>query len=121
MPAAKDWERKAQICRDILENSISKQWLLPADKLPTKQQLNVTKVPYTCGILSAEELDMTEQTAAGLLSKYQSGTWKVEDVTIAFLKRATIGHQLLNFATEFLTEEALETAKALDKHFESTG
>ncbi|KAK6002561.1 hypothetical protein QM012_001311 [Aureobasidium pullulans] len=121
MPAAKDWERKAQICRDILENSISKQWLLPADKLPTKQQLNVTKVPYTCGILSAEELDMTEQTAAGLLSKYQSGAWKVEDVTIAFLKRATIGQQLLNFATEFLTEEALETAKALDKHFESTG
>ncbi|KAH0337040.1 fatty-acid amide hydrolase, partial [Aureobasidium melanogenum] len=121
MPAAKDWESKAQICRDILENSISKQWLLPADKLPTKQQLNVTKVPYTCGILSAEELDMTEQTAAGLLSKYQSGAWKVEDVTVAFLKRATIGQQLLNFATEFLTEEALETAKALDKHFESTG
>lgn len=96
MPAAKDWERKAQICRDILENSISKQWLLPADKLPTKQELNVINIPYTCGILSAEELEMTEQTAAGLLSNYQSGSWKVEDVTIAFLKRATIGQQLVS-------------------------
>jgi amidase len=96
MPAAKDWERKAQVCRDILENSIPKQWLLPADKLPTKQQHNVTNVPYTCGILSTEELDMTEQTAAGLLSKYQSGAWKVEEVTIAFLKRATIGQQLVS-------------------------
>ncbi|THV64885.1 fatty-acid amide hydrolase [Aureobasidium pullulans] len=120
MPAAKDWERKAQICRDILENSIPKQWLLPSEKLPTKSH-NVTQVPYTCGILSDEELHMTEQTAAGLLSKYQSGEWKVEQVIIAFLKRATIGQQLLNFVTEFLTDEALETAKALDKHFETTG
>ncbi|RYF46514.1 MAG: hypothetical protein EOO38_13965 [Cytophagaceae bacterium] len=95
MPAAKDWERKAQICRDILENSIPKQWLLPSEKLPTKSH-NVTRVPYTCGILSDEELHMTEQTAAGLLSKYQSGEWKVEQVIIAFLKRATIGQQLVS-------------------------
>lgn len=95
MPAAKDWERKAQICRDILENSIPKQWLLPSEKLPTKSH-NVTQIPYTCGILSDEELHMTEQTAAGLLSKYQSGEWKVEQVIIAFLKRATIGQQLVS-------------------------
>jgi amidase len=96
MPAAKDWERKAEVCRVILENSIPKQWLLPADKLPTKQQYNVTNIPYTCGILSAEELHMTEQNATGLLDKYRSGVWKVEDVTIAFLKRATIGQQLVS-------------------------
>jgi len=107
MPAAKDWERKAQICRDILENSIPKQWLLPADKLPTKQQHNVTNVPYTCGILSAEELEMTDQTAAGLLSKYQSGAWKVEDVTIAFLKRATIGQQLVSLLAVFVTSTVI--------------
>jgi amidase len=96
MPAAKDWERKAEVCRVILENSIPKQWLLPTDKLPTKQQHNVTNIPYTCGVLSTEELDMTEQNATGLLNKYRSGAWKVEDVTIAFLKRATIGQQLVS-------------------------
>jgi hypothetical protein len=39
---------------------------------------------------------MTEQNAAGLLSRYQSGEWSVEQVTIAFLKRATIGQQLVS-------------------------
>lgn len=97
MPAAKDWESKAQICRDVQQASIQKQWLLPEDKLPTKLTHNVTRVPYDSGILSAEELEMTEQDASGLLKRYQSGEWTVEQVTTAFLKRATIGQQLVSY------------------------
>ena len=95
MPAAKDWDSKAQVCRDLQQASIPKQWLLPQEMLPAKTQYNVTRVPYETGILSAEELEMTEQDASGLLRKYQAGSWNVEQVTIAFLKRATIGQQLV--------------------------
>ncbi|KFZ24298.1 hypothetical protein V502_01222 [Pseudogymnoascus sp. VKM F-4520 (FW-2644)] len=59
--------------------------------------------------------------ATGLVETMAKGTWTAEEVTIAFLKRATIGHQLLNYATEFMAEEALSQARALDAHFRSTG
>ncbi|KAH8900327.1 fatty-acid amide hydrolase [Thozetella sp. PMI_491] len=114
------WERQAQISRDVLENSIPKQWLLSSALLPAKDRHNVVRVPEECGLLSPLELEMTNQNVAGLLDRYQSGRWTVEDVTTAFLKKATIGHQLLNFATEFLTETALHTAKELDAHFKRT-
>lgn len=95
MPAARDWEAKAKICRDVQQESVSKHYLLPQDKLPPKTQHDVTRVPYDSGVLSARELEMTEQDASGLLKNYASGEWTVEEVTIAFLKRATIGQQLV--------------------------
>ncbi|GAB7352691.1 hypothetical protein MBLNU459_g3052t2 [Dothideomycetes sp. NU459] len=121
MPAAKDWQRKAQVCLDIQQESICKEWLLPDDKLPPRERHDVTRVPYESGLLTAEELKMTEQDVSGLLQHYQAGEWTVEQVTVAFLKRATIGQQLLNFATEFLVDSALETARSLDQYFAETG
>ncbi|EHL00111.1 putative amidase [Glarea lozoyensis 74030] len=63
-----------------------------------------------------------EQTdATGLVEKMGVGEWTAEQVLIAFTKRATIGHQLLNFATEFMFDEALEEAKRLDAIYQKTG
>lgn len=39
---------------------------------------------------------MTEQNATGLLEAYQTGRWTVKEVTVAFLKRATIMQQLVS-------------------------
>lgn len=89
------WEKQAQVARDILEKSIQKQWLLPADKLPSPDRLNVIDVPRECGLLSEEELQMTETDATGLVEKMSVGSWTAEAVLTAFLKRATIGHQLV--------------------------
>ncbi|KAJ5911120.1 uncharacterized protein N7473_000423 [Penicillium subrubescens] len=119
--AAHNWETQAQICRDILNNSIPRQWLLPVDKLPSPERTNVLGVPRESGILSERELQITETDATGLVETMAEGTWTAEEVTIAFLKRATIGHQLLNFATEFMVEEALSRSRALDAHFRNTG
>ncbi|KAG9239809.1 fatty-acid amide hydrolase [Calycina marina] len=55
------------------------------------------------------------------MKKVAAGTWTAEEVTIAFLKRATIGQQLLNFATEFMAESAINRAKELDAAFRNTG
>lgn len=119
--AAHNWEAQAQICRAILDKSIQKQWLLPADKLPSAERTNVLDVARESGILTERELEITETDATGLVETMARGTWTAEEVAIAFLKRATIGHQLLNYATEFMAEEALSQARDLDAHFRRTG
>ncbi|TDZ13834.1 putative amidase [Colletotrichum spinosum] len=115
------WEDQAQICVDIQKKSIPQEYLIPEDQLPSKKRRNVQNVPYETGILSAEELEMTEQDIAGLLERYKSGKWTVKQVVTAFLKRTTAIHQLTNFATEVLAESALRRAEELDDHFEKTG
>ncbi|KAK7211418.1 hypothetical protein V2G26_018596 [Clonostachys chloroleuca] len=115
------WETKAQTARDILENSIPKQWLVDPKLLQTAGTRNVTVAVEKRGLLTDDEIEMTNATTDGLLEKYRSGFWTAEAVIIAYLKRATIGHQLLNFATEFLAESAIITARNLDRHFRETG
>lgn len=119
--AANNWETLAQVSREILDKSIQKQWLLPTAKLPSPDRTNVLDVPRESGILTERELEITVTDATGLVEGMRKGTWTAEEVTIAFLKRATIGHQLLNYATEFMAEEAISQARNLDTYFQSTG
>lgn len=94
---ATSWETTAKISRDVLEQSIPKQWMLGTEKLPAANLLNVTNVVEQSGILSVEEIEMTRQNVESLLSSYKCGRWTVEAVTVAFLKRATISHQLVRY------------------------
>lgn len=119
--ATQSWETKAQISRDILAKSLQKQWLLPTNKLPSPDRMNMLDIPIESGILTEREIDITMTDATGLVERMATGTWTAEEVTIAFLKRATIGHQLLNYATEFMAEEAISMARKLDSYFQSTG
>lgn len=89
------WGKHVKVCLEILDKSTPKEWLLPADKLPSKEQLNVVNVPKTSGILTEEEVFITEQDVAALLEAYQSGRWTVRQVVTAFLKKAVIMHQLV--------------------------
>lgn len=97
------------------------EWLLPADKLPPQDQLDVSTFVESSKILSAEELEITNLTAVELVSRMAAGTLTAVETVTAFLKRAHVGQQLLNFATEFMVEDALKRAAALDAHFEATG
>ena len=92
----KPWEVEAEKCRRVLKDSIQTQWLLPKDKLPSSDRLNVLDVPKESGMLSERELDITNSDATGLTKKMETGDWSAEEVTIAYLKRATIGHQLVS-------------------------
>jgi amidase len=93
--ALKSWELQASVSRDILARSIKKELLLPAEKLPSKDRLDVTAIPRECGLLSETELSITETDATGLVEKMAAGEWTAEQVLVAFAKRATIGHQLV--------------------------
>lgn len=115
------WEIKAEECRKRTEDSMNPEWLVPADKLPPQDQLDVSTFVESSKLLSPEELEITNSTAVDLVSRMGAGTLTAVQTVTAFLKRAHIGQQLLNFATEFMVEDALKRAAALDAHFESTG
>jgi amidase len=57
--------------------------------------MNVMDLPYTCGIMSKEELELTDKDATELLELLASGKVKSYDVTLAFCKRAAIAQQLV--------------------------
>ncbi|RAL13671.1 putative glutamyl-tRNA(Gln) amidotransferase subunit A [Aspergillus homomorphus CBS 101889] len=115
------WEIQAQKARDILSSSIPKQWLIPADKVPSPDVKNVEDFPRKSGLFSEHELTITEMSATELVRKMGSGKLTAEEVVVAFLKRAVVGHQLLNFATEFLADKAIARARELDQYFKDTG
>ncbi|KAE8348961.1 amidase signature domain-containing protein [Aspergillus coremiiformis] len=115
------WQIEALKAKTILEASIPTQWLLPKDKLPPSDQKNVADFPRTSGLFTDRELSITDMSATALVKGMGAGLLSAEEVVIAFLKRAVLGHQLLNFATEFLAENAIARAKELDAHYKRTG
>jgi hypothetical protein len=90
-----NWEAKARIAKGILTKSIKTEWLLPTEKLPGKDRLNVISVAKESGILTQKELDITETDATDLVERMAAGELKAEEVLTAFAKRATIGHHLV--------------------------
>lgn len=95
------WELKAKHARDILQKSIPKQWLAPSEKLPPAEQLDVHDFPRTSGLLSEKELSTTEKSATALVADMGSGSLTAEEVVVAFLKRAVLGHQLVGSPGSF--------------------
>lgn len=82
-------EKKAQQCDKIL-----KDWRLSTNEFP--DGANLMDVPTTCGVLSDIEIKITsDYDATALLEKLKAGVWSVEQVTVAFCKRAAIAHQLV--------------------------
>ncbi|KAL4892356.1 fatty-acid amide hydrolase [Aspergillus ambiguus] len=115
------WQAKARIAQTTLDASIPKQWLLPEDKLPPADTKNVVDVARRSGLLSTRELTITEMTATALVAGMAAGLLSAEEVVVAFLKRAVVGHQLTNFATEFMADKAIARAQELDAYYKKTG
>jgi hypothetical protein len=91
----RNWESQAQKGRDILNNSIPKQWLLPVDRLPPVSQKSVVDFPRKSGLLTERELIITDMSATALVTEMGNGKLSAEEVMVAFLKRAVLGHQLV--------------------------
>ncbi len=79
------WQPIAEYKRAQREALIPKEWRLPS--LPPPDVINVTGVPRNCGLLSAQELDITENyDATALVQAIATGRLKCIDVTRAFCK-----------------------------------
>jgi amidase len=72
-------------------------------------------IPRQSGILSESQLAITENyCATELIAKLAAGNLTLEEMTVAFWKKAAIAQQLLNCLTETFFGRAVERAKFLD-------
>ncbi|PSK59228.1 Fatty-acid amide hydrolase 1 [Elsinoe australis] len=83
---------------------------------------NVTGIPRSCGVLSPEEIEITETyDAVGLAAAIATRKYTAVAVTTAFVKRAIVCHQISCCLTQWFPDEAIARAKQLDEHLERTG
>ncbi|CAI7599455.1 unnamed protein product [Penicillium pancosmium] len=117
---APPWESIARDKKASRDARIPLGWKLKPDQVPD-DQLNVTNVPYECGILTPKELKITNSSARTLIERILSREYISYEVTLAFCKRAAIAQQLVNCLSEIFFENALEAAKSLDAEYEESG
>ncbi|OJK04411.1 hypothetical protein ASPACDRAFT_21125 [Aspergillus aculeatus ATCC 16872] len=99
--------------------------LSPADSITSTSQyeaINVMDIPRTCGLLTSDELHITEQyDVRSLLGAIRERKLTAKEVVHAFCKRAAIAHQLTRCLTEPVFTQALQQAQKLDDHLQRTG
>jgi amidase len=120
-----NWKVRADRKRAERDGGIPKEWLLPSKITDTVREdatISVTDIPRTCGILTAKEVDITENhDAVDLVKKMAAKELTAVEVTQAFCKRAAIAQQLTRCLTEVFFDQAMERAKYLDQHLEREG
>ena len=88
---ATSWEKTAQDKKSRIADSIPKEWRI--DIIP--QDDNVMGYAKTSGLLSDEEISITESSAVDLVAKMAAGELTSVAVTTAFCKRAALAQQLV--------------------------
>lgn len=120
MASEAPWKHVARRKKTERHSRIPSAWLLKS--LPPPEVLDVRSIPRTCGVLTDEEISITENhDATSLAEALRSRSLSAEQVAIAFCKRAAIAQQLCNCLTEIFFEDAIERAKTLDREYDRTG
>lgn len=120
MASEAPWIAIAERKRAERQSKIPSAWLL--SKPPSPSTLDVRSIPRTSGILTPQELSITENyDATCLADAIRSHKLTAEEVAIAFCKRAAIAQQVCNCLTEIFFEDAIARAKDLDKEYARTG
>lgn len=118
------WQDKCAAKQAEADAKIPTEWRLATEILQQvdNNELDILDVPSKCGILSKEELAITElPDATSLRVKLAAQELSAVEVTTAFCKRAAIAQQLTSCLTETMFSEALVRAQELDAHIKSTG
>lgn len=115
------WEAKRKAIIDEFNAKVPEEYYIPQSYVDNPP-LDVRDIPRQCGILTEEELEITENYDTVSLAN-AIATRKYSSVTVAkaFCKRAIIAHQVSCCLTQWFMDEALERAKTLDDHLERTG
>ncbi|OJJ02481.1 hypothetical protein ASPVEDRAFT_62508 [Aspergillus versicolor CBS 583.65] len=106
-----DWQLAASKKKSSLEAAIPPEWRI---KPPTYD--SVMSFPRQSGILTEEELQITESSATQLVGDLAAGKLSSVAVTTAFCKRAALAHQVTNCFHEFFPDMALARAQYLDDY-----
>ncbi|KAL6230953.1 hypothetical protein BDW75DRAFT_248249 [Aspergillus navahoensis] len=120
--ATSDWRTLVARKRKQLDAQIPSEWRLTEKLLasiPANGRLIEADVVRGTGILSEDELDITENySASELLVQLAKGDLSSVTVTTAFCKRAAIAQQLTSCLTEHFFHRAMERAEFLDEYFQ---
>jgi amidase len=92
----KDAKQLVAVAKNVLAESIPVEYMVPAEMLPPKSQLDVHNFPVQSGLLTPKELQITETSSVGVVKAIANGEWTAEEVTVAFAKRAVISHQVVS-------------------------
>ncbi|KAG1740784.1 amidase signature domain-containing protein [Suillus paluster] len=114
------YEVKARIFQEQLEAKIPASLRLPPAILEDPP-LDVTHIPETCGLLTPQELAITELDATAVCQKIAAGQLTAVDAVTAFGKRAAIAHQLTACLMDFFLDEGIKQAQQLDEYFRKEG
>jgi amidase len=87
-----DWEQLVSDKTSRLSKTIPVEWRI--QELPKED--SVFEYPRASGLLSQEELEITNSSATELVEKLSKGVLKSVDVTLAFCKRAALAQQLVS-------------------------
>lgn len=89
------WQSIARRKQQEQSSAIPQTWTLKTR--PAASRKNVSAIPRECGILSARELEITENyDATALVKELAAKRLKSVDVVTAFCKRAAIAQQLVS-------------------------
>ncbi|KAH7392809.1 amidase signature domain-containing protein [Pyrenochaeta sp. MPI-SDFR-AT-0127] len=124
-PPTANWETLTKQKREQVKAKIPAEWRLPSEltaNFHEKATISVLDVPRSSGILTAKELEITENyDATDLVGRLASGELKSVDVVTAFCKRAAIAQQCVSCLTEVMFDEALAKAKECDEYLATHG
>jgi amidase len=77
------WQEDCKRKKAAQIKQIPEEWRFTSDKLPPEAQLDVTDFPRTCGLLTPEEIMITELDDVDvLLAKLRTGELSASKVTV---------------------------------------
>jgi len=116
-----DYEEQRAALLQTFAEKVPKHFRLPAETI-SNPPLDVSTLPTTCGLLSAEEIRITESyDACGLAEAIAAKKLTAVEVATAFCKRAIVAHQLTCCLTSWFMDEAIQRARELDDYLEKNG
>lgn len=116
-----EYEEKHAALLQAFWDPVPKDYYLPADIIRDSPK-DVSKIPSTCGILTPDEIAITENyDCTGLAHAIATKKYTAVAVATAFSKRAIICHQLTCCLSQWFMDSAVKQAKALDDYFEANG
>ncbi|KAH7012155.1 acetamidase [Microdochium trichocladiopsis] len=120
-PGSKVFEVKRAAVLEAFQDKVPVAYYLPKELLDNIA-CDVTDIPAKCGILTAEEIAITEDyDTVGLAAAIAARKLTAVAVAVAFAKRAIIAHQLTCCLTQWFMEEAVAQAQQLDTYLAEHG
>lgn len=94
------WQEIGLRKRALRDSLIPDTWEIEKKEYPSGS--SVLDIPETCGILSADEIEITSRyDAVDIVSLIKEGKFTAEAVTTAFCKRAAIAQQLVSYISGY--------------------